>query len=176
MMATQMERGGARRILAGLAAFGAGILFAVGLAVSGMTHPRKIVAFLDPTTPGGGWDPSLAFVMIGAISVHFVARRLILRRATPLAAAAFQEPKPAPLDAPLVVGAAIFGIGWGGSGYCPGPSLVTLGAGSLDAVIFVLAMIGGMAVHRVVRPLLGAGERARAVPAASLAPRPQADG
>ena len=155
------------------AAFLTGSLFAVGLVVSGMTQPSKVTGFLDIA---GAWDPSLAFVMIGAISVHLVARRLILRRAAPLAAAAFQEPKPAPLDAPLVVGAAIFGIGWGGSGYCPGPSVVTLGAGSLDAVIFVLAMVGGMAVHRVVRPLLGAGERARAVPAASLAPRPQADG
>jgi uncharacterized protein len=156
------------------AAFLTGALFAVGLVVSGMTQPSKVLGFLDVA---GAWDPSLAFVMLGAISVHFVTRRLILRRAAPLAAAAFHEPKRAPVDAPLVVGAAIFGIGWGGSGYCPGPSLVTLGAGSLDAVIFVLAMVGGMAVHRVLRPHLAAGAaRDHVAQPASLVPPAQADG
>ena len=130
-------------------AFFAGALFSVGLVVSGMTQPAKVVGFLDVT---GAWDPSLALVMVGAIGVHFVARRLILRRGAPVAAAAFDEPKGTSLDAPLVVGAAIFGVGWGSSGYCPGPAIATLGTGSLEGLVFVAAMAGGMWVHRFARP------------------------
>jgi hypothetical protein len=133
----------------GIVAFLAGVLFAVGLAVSGMTQPAKVIGFLDIT---GAWDPSLAFVMIGAIGVHFVARRLILRRSAPLGAPAFDEPKLKKIDAPLVVGAVIFGIGWGISGYCPGPAIVTLGTGSLASIVFFAAMAGGMWVHRFARP------------------------
>lgn len=143
-----------------LVAFGAGALFAVGLLVSGMTQPEKVTGFLDVT---GAWDPSLAFVMIGAIGVHFVARRFIVRRGVPLAAAEFEMPKRTTLDLPLVVGAAIFGVGWGISGYCPGPSLVTLGSGSLEGIVFVVAMAGGMWAHRLVRP------KARAIVAESVA-------
>ena len=129
--------------------FLAGALFTAGLVLSGMTQPAKVVGFLDVT---GAWDPSLAFVMIGAIGVHFVARRLILRRKAPVAAPAFDEPKRTSLAAPLVVGAAIFGVGWGISGYCPGPAIATLGTGSLESLVFVAAMATGMWVHRFARP------------------------
>ena len=134
--------------VAGLA-FLTGVLFAAGLLVSGMTQPAKVTGFLDVA---GAWDPSLAFVMMGAIGVHFITRRLILRRDAPLFGTAFDEPPRGAVDLPLIVGAVIFGVGWGGAGYCPGPSLVSLGTGSMDALVFVVAMAGGMAVHRVVRP------------------------
>ena len=129
-------------------AFLAGVLFTVGLTLSGMTQPSKVLGFLDVT---GAWDPSLALVMVGAIGVHFVARRFILRRGKPVAATSFEEPKGTSIDAPLIVGAAIFGVGWGISGYCPGPAIATLGTGSLSALVFVAAMAGGMWVHRFAR-------------------------
>ncbi|CAN5766020.1 YeeE/YedE family protein [soil metagenome] len=132
-----------------LVAFAAGIVFAIGLAVSGMTQPAKVIGFLDVT---GAWDPSLALVMVGAIGVHFVARRLILRREKPIAAPSFDEPKRRDVDVPLVLGAAIFGVGWGISGYCPAPAIATLGTGSLEGIVFLVAVAGGMWAHRFVRP------------------------
>lgn len=129
-------------------AFLAGVVFALGLALSGMTVPAKVIGFLDIT---GAWDPSLAFVMVGAIGVHAVARRFVLRRGTPLGAPAFDEPSARAIDVPLVVGAAIFGVGWGIAGYCPGPAIATLGAGSLASLVFVGAMAAGMELHRFVR-------------------------
>lgn len=126
----------------------AGILFGVGLVVSGMTEPHKVSGFLDVT---GAWDPSLALVMVGAIGVHLVTRRLIVRRPAPIDGAQFEEPKATKIDAPLVVGAAIFGVGWGLGGYCPGPAIVTLGSGSLDGVVFVTTMSLGIWAHRWVR-------------------------
>jgi uncharacterized membrane protein YedE/YeeE len=148
-----------------LVAFGAGVLFAVGLVVSGMTQPAKVAGFLDIT---GAWDPSLAFVMVGAIGVHFVARRFVLRRARPIANPTFEEPKRMPIDAPLVMGAAIFGVGWGISGYCPGPAIVTIGSSSLASVVFVVAMATGMWMHRTLSAALAT--RGRALPSV------QADG
>lgn len=130
-----------------LAAFAAGALFAVGLVVSGMTQPQKVVGFLDVT---GAWDASLAFVMVGAIGVHAVLLRLIGRRAAPVFAPAF---KPAPgkgIDGSLLAGAAVFGLGWGLSGYCPGPAFVAAGGWNLNALGFVLAMSCGMLVYRAV--------------------------
>jgi uncharacterized membrane protein YedE/YeeE len=93
--------------------------------------------------------------MIGAIGVHFLARRLILRRSRPIAAQSFDEPKRKEIDAPLVVGAAMFGVGWGMSGVCPGPALVSLGSGSVSGVVFAVAMACGMWLHGAVRPTLG---------------------
>jgi hypothetical protein len=129
-------------------AFAAGSLFAAGLCVSGMTQPAKVLGFLDVA---GAWDASLAFVMIGAIGVHAVMRRLALRLRRPLGAAAFEEPTRRGVDGPLVVGAAIFGVGWGLGGYCPGPAIVSLGTGSTNALVFVAMMAFGMWLHRIAR-------------------------
>ncbi len=125
-------------------AFVAGMLFAVGLGLGGMTQPAKVLAFLDVA---GRWDPSLAFVLVGAIAVHAPLARAVFRRGAPFLAPDFKVPTRRDLDAPLLAGAAIFGIGWGLAGYCPGPALVSLVAGS-DVVVFVAAMIAGMTVAR----------------------------
>jgi uncharacterized membrane protein YedE/YeeE len=118
-----------------------GALFGVGLCVSGMARPQKVLAFLDVTGP---WDPSLAFVMLGAVAVHFSALRLLRRRSAPLYAPAFSIPPRDAIDAKLVVGAALFGIGWGLAGYCPGPGVVSLGAGAPTAIVFVAALLAGL--------------------------------
>ena len=131
-----------------LAAF-AGALFAVGLVVGGMTIPAKVTGFLDV---GGAWDPQLAFVMAGAVAVYAACLRIIRRRAAPLLDARFHWPAARTIDARLVGGAAVFGVGWGLSGYCPGPALASLGAGSSSVLVFVVAMIGGMALTRVLIP------------------------
>lgn len=128
---------------------GAGFLFAVGLALSGMTQPTKVSGFLDVA---GAWDPSLAWVMGGAVSVYFAADRIARRRARPLHAAAFPPRPMARIDARLVGGAALFGVGWGLSGFCPGPALVSVGAGVGAALWFVPAMLAGMALQRLVSP------------------------
>ncbi len=132
-----------------LAALGAGFLFGAGLLLAGMTNPAKVLGFLDVT---GRWDPSLALVMVGAIGVHTVLLRLILRRPRPLFAPSFQLPRRTRIDAPLVLGAALFGVGWGLGGVCPGPGIVDAASGSVYAVVFTAAMalgsvgIGGFAI------------------------------
>jgi uncharacterized membrane protein YedE/YeeE len=122
-----------------------GLLFAVGLGVSGMTDPRKVVGFLDVT---GAWDPSLAFVMLGAIALHLPFARWSRRAPRPLWAPAFRLPDPTSIDRPLVTGAAVFGIGWGIAGYCPGPAVVAAGAGSPAALAFLASMLVGIAVFQ----------------------------
>jgi len=122
-------------------AAGAGALFALGLGLGGMTQPSKVLAFLDF---GGAWDPSLAFVMLGAVGTHAVAYRLIRGRPTPLFADAFQLPARRDIDWRLIGGTALFGVGWGLGGYCPGPAVVSLAAGSLQPLVFVLMMAVGM--------------------------------
>ncbi|HVK82936.1 MAG TPA: YeeE/YedE family protein [Kofleriaceae bacterium] len=120
----------------------AGVLFGAGLLLSGMTQPARVIGFLDPT---GAWDPTLAFVMGGAIAVYAVAHRLILRRSgAPWFELRFHVPERRALDLQLVVGAALFGIGWGLAGMCPGPGIVAAAAGSMDALVFVVAMLVGM--------------------------------
>ncbi len=127
-----------------------GALFGLGLGVSGMTLPSKVKGFLDFT---GHWDPSLMFVMMGAIGVHFVLIRLIRKRSAPWFNATFQIPTRSDFDKRLVLGAALFGVGWGLGGYCPGPGLVSVASGSLPAIVFVAAMTIGMAVqHLTDRP------------------------
>lgn len=118
-----------------------GLLFAVGLGVSGMTRPSKVMGFLDLF---GAWDASLAFVMIGAIAIYFVLYRLITKRPTPLFDARFHLPTRKDIDVRLVLGAALFGAGWGLGGYCPGPGLVSTAAGVLPAAVFVVSMSLGM--------------------------------
>lgn len=120
--------------------FVAGLLFAIGLVTAGMTQPQKILGFLDVF---GQWDPSLAFVMLGAIGVHSLAYRLTMRRKKPLLADRFHVPKRRDIDLSLVAGAALFGIGWGLAGYCPGPALVAFGAGSAEAMLLLAGIFGG---------------------------------
>lgn len=120
--------------------FIAGLLFAVGLTLGGMTQPHKIVAFLDVTRD---WDPSLAFVMMGAISFHALSYRLIIRRKEPIYGGRFLIPRRSDIDPRLVVGAGLFGVGWGLGGFCPGPAIVASGTGVTDALIFVAALAGG---------------------------------
>jgi uncharacterized membrane protein YedE/YeeE len=121
-----------------LAALGAGLLFGVGLVLSGMTDPRNVVAFLDVA---GTWSPNLAAVMVGAIGVHLLALRLLGARDPRFAFARDRGPV---LDARLIGGAAIFGAGWGLAGYCPGPAIVSLGFGAAPAWGFVAAMAVGV--------------------------------
>lgn len=133
-------------LLIAIGSFASGLLFSVGLVVSGMTLPSKVVGFLDVTS---GWDPSLALVMIGAIAVHSVLFRVIMRRPSPVLEATFAVPTRKDIDAPLVVGAALFGVGWAIGGVCPGPGIVSAASGAGLGVVFVISMIAGMSLHRV---------------------------
>ena len=129
-----------------LAALGAGLLFGLGLVISDMINPAKVLNFLDVA---GTWDPSLAFVMGGAMGVTAIGYRLILPRGKPLFAGSFSLPSARQLDPRLIGGAALFGAGWGLAGFCPGPALVALGAGQGKALVFVIAMLVGMAVFEL---------------------------
>lgn len=131
-------------------AFGAGVVFALGIGIGGMTQPAKVVGFLDFT---GNWDPSLAFVMIGAIGVYAFAYRMALKRSAPVLATAFSLPVKQDIDVRLVAGAAIFGLGWGLAGFCPAPGLTSIASGQLAPVIFSVAMIAGMAVYKAIEKL-----------------------
>jgi len=124
-----------------LSPFIAGLLFGLGLCVGGMTQPAKVLGFLDLA---GAWDPSLAFVMGGALAVAFIAFRLVAGRDRSLTGAPLALPPTTPINARLLGGAALFGIGWGLSGFCPGPALVDLGFLSPRTLLFVLAMIAGI--------------------------------
>ena len=121
----------------------AGGLFGLGLVVSEMVNPARILGFLDVF---GHWDPSLAFVMMGAIAVHAPFIFGLRRRGKPLLAAQFSKPPRAPVDARLVLGAALFGVGWGIAGYCPGPALVA-STRSGSAAVLALSMLVGMWLH-----------------------------
>lgn len=128
-------------LIAILSAAAAGVIFGVGLGISGMSRPTKVLAFLDVT---GAWDPSLAFVMMGAIGVHCLAVVVAKRRERTALGGIFHWPKPAAIDKPLLVGAAVFGVGWGLGGFCPGPGLLAAASGNAAAILFVVAMIAGM--------------------------------
>jgi uncharacterized membrane protein YedE/YeeE len=130
----------------GLAALATGLLFGAGLTVSGMVQPLKVVGFLDVA---GAWDPTLAFVMGGALAVSALAFPWILRRARPLWAESFSLPTRKDLDARLLAGSALFGVGWGLAGFCPGPALAALALGAPGAWIFSAAMAAGMLLHRL---------------------------
>ncbi|MGH8053404.1 MAG: DUF6691 family protein [Stenotrophomonas sp.] len=131
-----------------LAALAAGALFGLGLAVSGMTDPLRILGFLDVF---GDFDPALLFVLGGAVLTTMLLFRFVLRRPSPVFAERFQMSDLRSIDRPLLLGAALFGIGWGLAGYCPGPALVGLGVLSPETLWFVPAMIGGMLLHRLLR-------------------------
>ena len=129
------------------AALLSGALFGLGLAMSGMTDPRIVLGFLDVF---GDFDPTLAFVLGGAVTTTGLLFRLVLRRGSPVLADTFQLSNLKQVDRKLLGGAALFGIGWGIAGYCPGPALAGLGIGSVEALWFIPAMLAGILLHRVV--------------------------
>lgn len=131
----------------------AGLVFGLGLILSGMANPEKVLGFLDLA---GQWDPSLALVMVGAIMVGLVAFRFARKRTKSILGVDMKLPTNRDLDKRLIVGALTFGAGWGLAGFCPGPGLVAMGAGELKALIFVIAMVAGMGLFEVIermRPL-----------------------
>jgi uncharacterized membrane protein YedE/YeeE len=139
-------------------AMSGGVLFGFGLVLAGMTNPQKIIGFLDIF---GVWDPSLALVMGGALAVTATLFPSIIRRGKPLFDAGLDLPTRPDVDAPLVIGSALFGVGWGIAGYCPGPALASLGRPGADAALFVVAMIAGMLVKRwIFDPLFAARSNA----------------
>ncbi|WP_424974164.1 DUF6691 family protein [Dinoroseobacter sp. S124A] len=123
-----------------------GLVFGVGISLSGMANPAKVLNFFDIA---GAWDPSLAFVMGGALVVTGLGYRLALRRATPVLALRFQVPSRTGLDPSLLSGAAIFGVGWGIAGFCPGGALPALGTGRVEVAVFVAALITGILLTRL---------------------------
>ncbi len=143
----RQSRDGSSAMKTNLVSFGCGIVFALG-SNSGMTQPSKVIGFLDFA---GAWDLSLAFVMIGAIGVYFVAFRLTRKMRAPLLAAQFAIPTRSDLDAQLILGATLFGAGWGLSGFCPGPAITSLASGALPVAVFVAAMAAGMYLHAMVQ-------------------------
>lgn len=122
-----------------------GILFGLGLSVSGMINPAKVLNFFDIA---GSWDPSLAFVMGGALLIALPGYRWIFRRGRPIIDVDFDLPLKQAVDMRLILGAAIFGLGWGLVGLCPGPALAGIGTGSIDILIFVIALIAGIFLSR----------------------------
>jgi uncharacterized membrane protein YedE/YeeE len=144
-----------------LTALLAGLVFGIGLIVSGMFNPAKVLGFLDLA---GSWDPSLALVMGGAIAVGGIAFAVADRRSTTLLGTPMMLPTARNLEARLVLGSLMFGVGWGLAGFCPGPALVALGAGYGKAVVFVVAMLAGMLAFEW-------AERGRAGPVAAPEPR-----
>jgi uncharacterized membrane protein YedE/YeeE len=131
-----------------LTAFIAGLIFGIGLLVSGMANPAKVLGFLDLAGP---WDPSLALVMAGAVAVGLVAFNLAGKRQTSFLGDTMRLPTRRDIDKPLVLGSLGFGVGWGLAGFCPGPALVALGAGELKALVFTVAMLAGMAIYELLQ-------------------------
>ena len=131
-----------------ISTFIAGLLFGAGLTISQMVNPSKVIAFLDI---GGNWDPSLAFVMGGALVVTFIGYKFVLKKPAPLFEEKFRLPTRTDIDGRLIAGAALFGIGWGLAGLCPGPALASLSFAGVNSVIFVAAMLVAIAIFRVVK-------------------------
>jgi uncharacterized membrane protein YedE/YeeE len=134
----------APNVLRAAAALISGLVFGLGLAVSGMMNPAKVIGFLDVA---GDWDPTLAFVMVGALLVAVPAYRLVPKRGRPLLDEKFSLPEKKVIDPPLLGGSALFGVGWGLVGFCPGPAVAALGTGLFPVFAFVAAMLAGMAIH-----------------------------
>ena len=127
-------------------ALGAGLVFGLGLVISGMSNPAKVIGFLNVAGP---WDPTLLLVMAGALAVTIPGFRLLKSRARPLFAERFEIPSRKDLDARLISGAALFGLGWGIAGFCPGPAITALATARLDVIFFVAAMVAGAVAHRL---------------------------
>jgi uncharacterized membrane protein YedE/YeeE len=134
-----------------LSAFLIGLLFGVGLILSGMTDPSKVIGFLDLA---GAWDPSLAFVMGGAVFVGLFAFRFARRRTVAFLGGAMHVPAARAIDLRLMLGSLAFGVGWGLAGFCPGPAVVAFGAGYDKAVVFVIAMLAGMVLYEIAERML----------------------
>ncbi len=133
--------------------FFVGLVFGMGLLLSGMTDPMKVLGFLDLF---GSWDPSLAFVMCGAIAVAFLPFALARKRTTSLLDGKLHLPKITKIDKRLLIGSLIFGAGWGLAGFCPGPSIVSMASGDVKATVFVGAMVTGMLIFAAVERWLSA--------------------
>lgn len=137
-----------------LGAFAAGLIFGIGLIVSGMTDASKVIGFLDLA---GRWDPSLAFVMVGAIIVGMIGYAVARKRTVAFLGGAMRLPTQRHIDRRLVLGSLVFGAGWGLAGFCPGPAIVSLGAGQDKAVVFVIAMLAGMALYEIAEKIFHIG-------------------
>ena len=148
-----------------MAALVAGLLFGCGLTVSEMINPAKVLSFLDfAAIATGGWDPSLALVMASALATTLVGYALVLRSPKPVLAPQFSLPSKREVDRRLVTGAALFGVGWGLAGYCPGPALSALALGASKTIVFVASMVAGMLVYELVFK-----QRTRSAPAETAA-------
>ena len=126
--------------------FFVGLLFGLGLIISGMTDPGKVIGFLDIS---GAWDPSLALVMAGAIAVGFFAFAIAKKRTVNFLGGALHLPKSNQIDKPLIIGAVLFGAGWGLAGFCPGPALVSMASGQVKGALFIVFMVAGMQLFEV---------------------------
>lgn len=133
--------------------FAIGLVFGLGIALSGMANPAKVINFFDVA---GAWDPSLMFVMGGALAITFIGYRIVFRRPTPLLTGRFNLPGSNRIDGWLLGGSALFGVGWGIAGFCPGGALPAIGTGRSDVLIFVGAMLVGILATRVLTPMLKA--------------------
>lgn len=127
-----------------------GLVFGVGIVISGMANPAKVTNFFDFA---GTWDPSLMFVMGGAVTVAFIGFRFVLKRPAPVMGTMFHLPTRRDLDARLLGGAAVFGVGWGIAGFCPGGALPALGTGQIEVFVFVGALVAGIAVAKMLQGL-----------------------
>lgn len=154
-----------------LASLGVGLLFAAGLALSGMTLPSKVIGFFDFSRGLESWDPSLAFVMGGGMAVYLPIYRLVRGRKAPLFDDRFRLPTRKDIDVRLVGGAVLFGLGWGLGGFCPGPALTSVGALSSKAMIMAASMLVGMFLFQQVEKLL---DQAKAKAAPKAEPKPEA--
>lgn len=134
-----------------LSALLVGFIFALGLGISGMTQPERVISFLDIF---GNWNPSLIFVMGGALAIHIVSFRFIMQRRSPLFAPYFHVPKRRDIDSKLIFGAMLFGIGWGLVGYCPAPAITALAGFSSSSFVFVASMMSGMVLYIVLDKVL----------------------
>ena len=123
----------------------AGFIFGLGLSISQMINPDRVLNFLDVS---GNWDPTLLFTMAGALMVTLFSFRITLKRNKPVLANNFRLPSRSDIDNKLVMGAALFGIGWGMTGYCPGPAVASLGLGSINSIIIVLSITSGFLLHK----------------------------
>lgn len=139
-----------------ISAFATGLLFGLGLLVSGMANPAKVLAFLDLS---GNWDPSLAFVMGGAVVVSALGYRLAVGRGGAVLDGPLKVPERRDVDGRLLGGSALFGVGWGLVGLCPGPAIVGLALGAKPLLVFVPAMLAGMAAYRLIAPLFAQPRR-----------------
>lgn len=141
-MSTQMSKNALVSLIVGT-------IFGLGLALSGMTQPQKVIGFLDLF---GDWDPSLVFVMGGAVVVHLITYRWIRKRPTPLLSTQWHVPTKNEITPQLIMGSILFGVGWGLAGYCPGPALTSLASGSQQTLVFVVSMLVGMLIYKKLEP------------------------